>query len=115
MAVNHATDVFIDSEGKLTEKGREAMAEYGEKLPHYHVVEFINGCLNDYDSEAYETLDDARSDLSDMVERHNEEAAWNRDNGYRSEPYQAEGTDRYTRGIYILKIEECYETDCEVE
>lgn len=86
-----------------------------ERLPHYHIVEFINGCLNDYDSGPYESLADAQSDLADAVERGNEEAAWNEENGYRSEPYEPAGTDRFIRGNYILKIEECTETECEVE
>lgn len=104
MPVNHATDVFVDSEGKLTEKGLEAMAEYGERLPHYHVVEFINGCLNDWVSGP-DTLEGCRAEIAQYVEVAELE----------NNQYEPAGTDRFTRGLYILKIEECYETECEVE
>jgi len=79
--------------------------------PHYHIVEFINGCLNDYDSGPYEDLADAQSDLKDMVENHNENALWFNENGLHEDPYVEEGEDLYTRNIYILKIEECTQ-DC---
>jgi hypothetical protein len=76
---------------------------------HYHVVAFVNGCLNDYDSGPYESLEDARKELSEIVDA---------DNAYELEQdsnlWEAEGVDRFTRRLHILKIEECHE-DCEEE
>jgi len=63
---------------------------------HYHVVEFINGCLNDYDSGPIDSLGDARIELAQFVD----------DVEYDWEP---DGVDRFTRGTHILKIEECGE------
>jgi hypothetical protein len=71
---------------------------------HYHVVEFINGCLNDYDSGPYDTLEDARGHIKEVI----------------NHPCQAgkivpAGEDRYiVDDLYIMKIEECHE-DCEEE
>lgn len=92
-----------------TKTGQRIEKESG---PHYHVVEFINGCTNDYDSGPYEELEDAQSDLEDMVESHNENALWLNENGYHDDPYTKDGDDRYTRNAFILKIEECRETKC---
>lgn len=70
---------------------------------HYHVVEFINGCLNDYDSGPFEDHYDALSHLQEMLAR--------------SEPgeYVATAYDRYERGIHILKVEECTNEDCALD
>ena len=78
---------------------------------HYHVVEFINGCLNDYDSGPIESLDDARLEVAQWVEDSRVEDDYGTVNGI---PWEPTGVDRFTRGIHILKIEECHE-DCEEE
>jgi hypothetical protein len=86
----------MDTRDDAAEKGRgETMNE------HYHVVEFINGCLNDYDSGPIDTLDNARCELDHLVNVWNDEEA-----------YVPAGNDRYQRGIYILKVESCTE-DCD--
>lgn len=71
---------------------------------HYHVVEFINGCLNEYDSGPFEEREDARIHLLETVNENNESE-------YRGHDYIQAGEDRYERGPFILKIEECGE-DC---
>ena len=78
-----------------------------ERKTHYHVVEFINGCLNDYDSGPFEDREDARIHLLETVNANNESP-------YRRRDYVQAGEDRYKRGLFILKIEECSE-DCESE
>ncbi len=70
---------------------------------HYHVVEFIQGCLNDYDSGPYETLEYAREELEDI-------RRWYEEN--TDKPYKPAGADRYESGVHVLKIEECNEEDC---
>jgi hypothetical protein len=71
---------------------------------HYHVVEFIDGFLNDYDSGPIATIEDARKALQASVDA---------DNAYELEQdanlYVAAGDDRYERGMHILKIETCNE------
>lgn len=82
---------FVDSQGGTTQSEK----------PHYHVVEFINGCLNDYDSGPIETIGWAREVLKSHV---------NRDFSYGDddEPqYQEVGQDKYVSEIRILTIEEC--------
>jgi hypothetical protein len=75
---------------------------------HYHVVEFINGCLNDYDSGPIETLELARESLAYNVS--------NLTVDENLEPtYAPSGVDRYVRGLHTLKIEECTERECEDE
>jgi hypothetical protein len=73
---------------------------------HYHVVEFINGCLNDYDSGPFDSLEDAQEVLNDIVKEGNKFPD-------TDELYVEAGEDRYERGLYILKIEVCNETECE--
>ena len=63
---------------------------------HCHVVEFINGCLNDYDSWPIETFHDAVDTLE-----------W-----AKSDEHVLEGDFRYVNGLHILKIEECTEREC---
>ena len=104
MSVNHATAVFVDEYGNPTREWFDAMDELDEEvpqgLPHYHVVQFINGCLNDYDSGPIDTLDDARELLKSLIDG-------DRDNALS---VVEAGTDRYiVKGVYILKIEECNE------
>jgi hypothetical protein len=72
---------------------------------HYHVVRFINGCLNDSDSGPYTTLKDARAELKYCVSVHRE----------MGETVKPEGKDRYVSGLYILKIEECTNDIAECE
>jgi hypothetical protein len=77
-----------------------------EETPeHYHVVAFINGCLNDHDSGPYDTLEDARIALAEYVET---EATYS--------PYEWEsaGVDRFVQvnGVYIAAIEPCSEAEC---
>ena len=72
---------------------------------HYHVVQFINGCLNDSDSGPYTTLNDARGELHFLVNER-------RDMGHA---VKLEGKDRYVDGLYILKIEECTNDIAECE
>jgi hypothetical protein len=67
-----------------------------ESTPHYHVVEFINGCLNDYDSGPIATIQDAREELAQMRD-------------FVAGEYVPAGDDRYERGVHILKIEMCTE------
>lgn len=82
----------------------DAQNDNDEVQPHYHVVEFINGCLNDYDSGPYETLEDAREEVRQITEVH------------APGEYIQYGKDKYERSdLYILKIEECTEKECEKE
>lgn len=128
MPIDHAAARFVNADGTMTQAWHDAMKELGIcsncgsvldaddncdncEVPknHYHVVEFINGCLNDYDSGPIDELIDAQTLLDEMVHQHN---------GFTSEgedKYLANGVLRYERGLYILKVEECSETDCEVE
>jgi hypothetical protein len=69
---------------------------------HYHVVSFINGCLNDYDSGPIKTLEDARASLQDYL--------WSGD----GENFHEAGPDRYTDGFSITTIEPCNDT-CELD
>jgi t-SNARE complex subunit (syntaxin) len=72
---------------------------------HYHVVQFIDGSLNDGDSGPYTTLKDARAELRDVVQSYRQ----------RGQTVKAEGKDRYVCGLYIIKIEACENTlqECE--
>jgi hypothetical protein len=81
-----------------------AEEDEGPKL-HYHVVEFINGCLNDSDSGPYESLQEAREGLQWFLDGYGDNA----DEHVQIEPA---GEDRYERGIHILKIEACTESEC---
>jgi hypothetical protein len=76
---------------------------------HFHVVEFINGCLNDGDSGPIESLSDAREELQRIVDDAASVGSWNPD---MVDYYRPAGEDRYVRGSYILKIEECTEDEC---
>ncbi len=67
--------------------------------PHYHVVTFINGCLNDGDSGPYLTLKDARAELRELVQSYRD----------TNRPVKRAGIDRYQSGIVTLKIEACTE------
>lgn len=78
-----------------------------ESTTHYHVVEFIDGCLHDDDSGPIETLDEARAELRDRVVGHNETDTWINEQRYPHAPYMPAGQDRYQRGLHILKIETC--------
>jgi hypothetical protein len=86
-AYDHATDL-----GELLDHG--GLAE-PEPTPHWHIVEFIDGCLNDYDSGPIDTIEDAREELRQITEV--------RTIG----EYTPAGEDRFERGLHILKIEEC--------
>jgi hypothetical protein len=55
--------------------------------PHYHVVAFINGCLNDYDSGPIESLELAQDHFAEVA-------------------------PDWETGIHLVKIEECTE-DCD--
>jgi hypothetical protein len=55
--------------------------------PHYHVVAFINGCLNDYDSGPIESLEMAQDHFAEIA-------------------------PDWETGIHIVKIEDCTE-DCD--
>jgi hypothetical protein len=70
---------------------------------HYHVVTFIDGCLNDYDSGPIEGLEDARAHLAEYVDQDD----W--------DSWEPAGVDRFVGATspYILKIESC--CDCEEE
>ena len=73
--------------------------------PHYHVVAFIPGCLNDYDSGPIDTLAEAREELLQYVDT----------GGMQPErPCKTAGPDRYTNGPYVITIEECAE-ECDPE
>jgi hypothetical protein len=65
---------------------------------HYHVVEFINGCLNDYDSGPLDTLRDAATHMKEIVKENPD--------------YERVGPMRYQRGLYTLKIEDCSIVGC---
>jgi hypothetical protein len=65
--------------------------------PHYHVVTFINGCLNDGDSGPITTKAAARAELRDLTQCY-------RDTG---RTVRAAGKDRYQADIVTIKIEEC--------
>jgi hypothetical protein len=96
--LNHVSDALAHIE--------ETERLVNEKQPHYHVVEFINGCLNDYDSGPIEALDEAQAHITGIVQStdgHSEDGM---------DVYVEAGEDRYERGIYILKVEECTE-DCD--
>jgi hypothetical protein len=56
-------------------------------IPHYHVVAFINGCLNDYDSGPIESLEMAQDHFAEIA-------------------------PDWETGIHIVKIEDCTE-DCD--
>lgn len=75
-------------------------------ITHYHIVSFINGCLNDYDDGPYETLQVARAALDAFLDANDDTFPW-----------QPAGVDRYEQqgGPYILKIEECTEADCLID
>lgn len=98
-----------------------------EPLEHWHVQCFIAGCLPDYDSGAYDTLDAARSGLQDWLEHGAEydqtyyaddpEAEPYRDDAGdlpETWPYVPAGVDRYEHYLRpeIVKIESCREPDC---
>jgi len=82
-----------------------------EPAEHYHVVEFIDGCLNDYDSGPMATIDEARATLTGIAQATDGYA----ETGADDELYTPAGEDRYTRGSYILKIETCRENCDETE
>ena len=70
-------------------------------ITHYHVVVFIDGCLNDYDSGPIEDIAEAREAL-----------AWQLDLGRGAVcGWKRTGEDRYQQidGLYIVKIEDCTE------
>jgi hypothetical protein len=67
-------------------------------IPHFHVVAFINGCLNDYDSGPIESEELARESLREYVAT---EATYTED-----EIVQVD-VDRYQRGPYTITIEPC--------
>jgi hypothetical protein len=71
---------------------------------HYHVVEFIDGCLNDYDSGPFDAINDAREWIENIV-------------ADTPDLYEPSGESRYVRvnSPYILKIESCNEQECEGE
>lgn len=71
-----------------------------EATTHYHVVAFMDGCLNDYDSGPYSTIEDAEQDL-----------AWYLESGAMvpDAPIEDAGYLRYANGPYIIKVEECTE------
>lgn len=73
-----------------------------EPRKHYHVVSFINGCLNDYDSGAIDTLEDARIELAEYVENSPFDS-------FDTVEWQAAGVDRFVQveGLYVAKIEPC--------
>ena len=73
-----------------------------EPAPHYHVVAFIDGCLNDYDSGPINDYTDALADLD-----------WYMETTYPDTPTVA-GQERYQVGPYIIKVEECREA-CDPE
>lgn len=75
-----------------------------EPLEHYHVVAFINGCLNDHDSGPYDTLDDARIALAEYVETDSD----------TMHDWISAGVDRFVQrnGVYIAAIESCSEAEC---
>jgi len=79
------------------------MTEYQE-LPeiHYHVVAFINGCLNDTDSGPYADIESAREVLAELV------ADWH-------ESAERINDDTYRAGLYTLTIEPCREAACDEE
>jgi hypothetical protein len=76
---------------------------HANDAPHYHVVAFINGCLNDYDSGPFYYLENAREDLRNYLEYGGMQP---------DQEIVPAGTDRYTNGPYIIKIEECTEPEC---
>jgi hypothetical protein len=71
--------------------------------PHYHVVAFIDGCLNDYDSGPIESEADADMALQEFVREAQE---------LTDEPIRNTGYMRYQNGPYIVKVESCTE-DCD--
>jgi hypothetical protein len=71
--------------------------------PHYHVVAFINGCLNDYDSGPIALEADADMALQGFVREAQE---------LTDEPIRNTGYMRYQNGPYIVKVESCTE-DCD--
>jgi hypothetical protein len=124
MTIDHAAARMVNPDGTMTKAWYDAMKELGicaecgsitqdngecdncgyvpEVTPHYHVVDFIDGCLNDYDSGPYETLEDARSELRSIMEHPMQLAK-----------FEQAGEDRYIYdNIHILKIEKCSQ-DCE--
>lgn len=75
-----------------------------EPREHYHVVSFINGCLNDYDSGAIDTLEDARIELAEYIDNSPFDS-------FEACQWVPAGVDRYVQveGLYIAKIESCTE------
>ena len=70
-----------------------------EPTAHYHVVAFMPGCLNDYDSGPIDDIESARVVLKELADDYPE-----------GDPMVPGGKDRYTNAFYILKIEECTES-----
>jgi hypothetical protein len=74
-------------------------------MEHYHVVCFVNGCLNDYDSGPLESLDDARVALAEYANSDTDEFRY----------WVPAGVDRYQQhdGLYTLVIEPCCDNECQ--
>lgn len=71
---------------------------------HYHVVAFINGCLNDYDSGPIDTFEDAVTALRDYMN----EGGMQPD----TEVSDVFGETRYQQGLYTIQVEACQEEAC---
>jgi hypothetical protein len=99
------TAMFSESRGAAAESAalRQEAKDDATMNSHYHVVEFINGCLNDYDSGPIASIADARNELQFFL---------GTDDFDDDSAYVPAGKDRYERGLHILKIETCNE-DCD--
>jgi hypothetical protein len=70
-------------------------------MEHYHVTSFINGCLNDYDSEALETKEDAITALESYIS----------DDAY-DKHWKKLSDQLYVSGVYIAQVEFCRNEKC---
>lgn len=80
----------------------DTMPDDDDCAPHWHVVAFINGCLNDYTSPPYDTVDDARAALAEYV---------NNGGILPDRPCQRIDSDTFLSGHYCITIEDCFD-DC---
>ncbi len=88
----------------------QSIADEEPETPmHYHVVAFIDGCLNDYDSGPHEHIEPAREECAELAAEYYGEDTFVTDTGNsRYEVRRHEDSP----GGYIVKVEECQQDEC---
>lgn len=71
---------------------------------HFHVVAFINGCLNDYDSGPYDSRKDARHECRELAYSYFGDGTYTEQ--WSADEYRVRRTPK-SHGEYIIAVEEC--------